>query len=118
ENSSPRTFKAPTTSVPGTWNGATRTMAALNFGDVASLEVRAWDSRAGSTWEQAVAGGFGDAQRGTSEIFTYLVPQGNCLPPTCFFMDNFRGFMLVPEPSTVALVLLGIAGIWGLRGRR
>src|SRR4051794_1667843 len=39
-STAPRQFRLSTTSIPGTWQGATRTLGAMNVGDIATLQVR------------------------------------------------------------------------------
>jgi hypothetical protein len=115
--SPPRTFRDSTTSAPGTWQGASRTLTGFPPGSVVSLQVRVWGIAAGATWEEAVARGFDGSQYGTSSVFSYIVPPLSG-PAGQWNMHNFEGFTLVPEPS---LALLGMIGIVGLcfwrRGR-
>jgi hypothetical protein len=114
--SPPARFRSATTSFPGTWSGGTRTLQGFLAGNEVSLQVRVWDSAASATWEQAAAIGFDGTEYGVSGVFSYVVPPGG--PQGLFYIENFRGFTLVPEPS---IALLGIVGIVGLyfwrRGR-
>ena len=118
----PVRFRASTTTLPGAWNvpdSPFRTLNGFPPGDTVSLQVRVWNSFAGSTWEQAAIAGFSDTQYGVSTLFLYPIPpagSGNCL--TCYYMDNLRGFMLVPEPSVIALAVLGAGGLLLLRRRK
>jgi len=94
---------------PGTWLGGYRTLQGVAVGQVATLQVRVWDNTAGATWEEALATGFGQTQYGTSALFSYEVPLTG--PPPLWYIENFRGFTLVPEPSVALLAILGIAGL-------
>src|SRR5437867_3522807 len=117
----PARFRSSTTTQPGTWlvgDTAVRTLDGFSFGDTLSLQVRVWDSFAGSTWEQSAAINFGETQHGTSIIFLYTVPPAGCQPPGCYLMEGLRGFMLVPEPSVIALAALGAGALLLLRRRK
>ncbi len=73
-SSPPATFRSPTTSVPGTWIGSSRTLVGFNAGALVDLQVRVWDSLAGATWEDALSVGFSGTQHGVSDVFLYIVP--------------------------------------------
>src|SRR5437867_3676644 len=105
---------------PGAWIVADRpyrTLEGFPIGSTVNLQVRAWDSFAGSTWEQAAAINFGATQYGSSVLFTYTVPVCGS-SPSCLFIEGLRGFMLVPEPSVIALAVLGAGGFLLLRRRK
>lgn len=108
-------FRAATTTSPGTWSGASRTLTGIAPGTAVSLVVKAWDSAAAS-YDAAKAGnglGFGK-----SAVFSYTQPDPVLLPSDTY-MTGFAGFSItqnvVPEPSTVALAALGVAGLVFLR---
>jgi hypothetical protein len=80
------------------------------------LQVRVYNATlfpAGYT--AAVAGG---GRTGFSTAFDYTVPSGGTPAPNEFWMANFGGFTLVPEPSTIALGVLGLAGLLFIRRRK
>ena len=117
----PVPFRSSTTSVPGTWNASAdriRTLEGFPAGSAVTLQVRVWDATVGSSWEQAMSQGFGGTQYGASNPFQYFVQVEGCQPVTCYYMDNLRGFMLVPEPSVIALAVLGAGGLLLLRRRK
>ena len=117
----PARFRSSTTTQPGTWNeGATsfRTLNGFVAGDAVSLQVCVWNSVAGSSWEAAQMAGFGETQYGASAVFPYRVPPAGSGAYYAYYMDNFRGFMLVPEPSVIALAVLGVGGFLLLRRRK
>jgi hypothetical protein len=114
--SSPAQFRPPTTMKPGTWLGGYRTLQGMAIGQVATLQVRVWDNTVGATWEEALATGFGQTQYGTSALFSYEVPLTG--PPPLWYIENFRGFTLVPEPSILALGLSGAFIVVLLRRRK
>jgi len=78
----PVRFRPHTTTAPGTWSGAHRTINEFGPGSTVTLEVRFWDSRHGGTFEEAQTNGF--AVRIPS--FNYTVP-----PPGSTLMENFSG---------------------------
>jgi len=111
----PRTFRLTTTTIPGTWNGATRTFQGFNIGDIVTLQVRVWDSTKGTDIASSQAGG---GFAGQSDTFTYLVPPAGS-PSFAYFTENLRAFAItVPEPSAVALGVLGVAGLLLIRRRK
>src|SRR5206468_3805586 len=116
----PDPFRLSTTAFPGTWNPGGDPVRVLNGflpGDILSLQVRVWDIHVGGGWEEA-AMGFGQTQHGVSAIFSYTIPPSAGGPQTAYYMDNLRGFMLVPEPSVIALAMIGAGGLLLLRRRK
>ena len=116
-------FRSTTTAFPGWWSGATiydtpnANIVLPGFlpGDVATLQVRVWDISAFSSYEDAV----GKGVTGASVAFMYAVPTAG--PSQAFYMEGLQAFALVPEPSVIALSLLGFAGtmlIWRAGRRR
>jgi hypothetical protein len=79
-------------------------------GQSATFQVRAWDTTAGS-YENAVAQ---NALRGASASFTIAqlggTPAGGAPIPTPS-LNGLTAFTLVPEPSTIALGVLGAAAL-------
>jgi hypothetical protein len=106
----PSTFRAPTTTIPGTWSGGLRDFLPTAGGPGATvyLVVGVWQGGVYSTIEQAVASGDTSSWWGFSSPFTYTIPEPTA-PPAAFAMANFTGFdmMRIPEPSMIALGLLG-----------
>jgi hypothetical protein len=102
----------------GTWSGANRTLVGSNIGDTVNLVVRAWDSSFAS-FEAAVAA---NGLSGQSAAFTFRNPGNVPAGTSDTFMVNFVGFSIsqvtgpvIPEPSTIALAGLGVAGLLFLR---
>jgi hypothetical protein len=93
----------------GTWTGGTRTLTGMAPGQTAILQVRAWDSTGGVTFDQALC-------RSISMTFSYLIPSPGA-PPSAYFMEGFRSFTYCPEPSSIGLALIGAAALLFL-GRR
>ena len=99
----------------GFFLGGTRTLnengVNITPGAPVTLQVRAWVVASGSTWETAT-------QRGQSDTFTVTsggagVPAG---PPS--LMVGLTSFSVVPEPSTIALGIIGGLGTLFLVRRR
>lgn len=114
-------FRAATTAEQnrGTWVvpiGASSLfdLAGVNFGAGATLQVRAWDGAKYASFDAALAAN----DFGRSEPFNYSAPVQGELNPNAYLMDNLRAFAIVPEPSTIALGLLGVAGLLALRRRK
>jgi hypothetical protein len=110
----PSAFRA--SALPGFWAGGTRTLVGVLPGVARDYVVRVWDSTLGS-YAQAVASGRVNAY-GQSLPFSYTPPTDPTAPPSAFTMQNFVGFQLVPEPSTIALGILGGIGTLVLLRRR
>lgn len=115
-------FRPLSTTQPGKWNpGANSifTLTGVNFGDTTTLQVRVWDGLlfgyAAGGYEAAVAGG---GLTGESPTFSYTAPSATNVDPTKYFMENLQAFALVPEPSAIALGVLGIAGLLLIRRRK
>jgi hypothetical protein len=102
-------FRVATTSSPGTWSGGTRTLAGVTQGAELNLQVRAWDA-AFASYDAALAAGKGAGQ---SAVFTFKDALSSPPGAADNFMVNFQGFTIsqVPEPSTIALGALGVAGL-------
>ena len=81
------------------------------------LEVRAWDSRLRATYEGVAAlgiGGFGE-----SAVFYAQGSSPNLLTPGAplIGLESFSLRPVVPEPSAVLLLLLGLPFLW-MRSRK
>ena len=80
-----------TDQLAGTWSGAPRTVPGFNGGDVVTLQIVAWNSAGGATYENA-------GVKGASAIFTYRIqPPGDM--STGYYIENFRGFALTNSPE-------------------
>jgi len=76
---------------------------------LAWLEVRAWDTRLGTTYEDVVArgiGGFGESPLFSAHGSNPVDLLG--VPAPLIGLESFSLRAVVPEPSTVALLLLGL----------
>src|SRR5207244_12339040 len=78
-------------------------------GQIVTLQVKVWNMDFGTSFENKTGGNYGQ-----SLTFTYKVPNPSDSPPT-FYMENLQAFALVPEPSAIALGVIGVAGLFLLR---
>jgi hypothetical protein len=113
-------FRLPTTTDPnkGTWVIAAGASPTFTFDDVAiggaaTLQVRVWDSVKFASFAAAVAGG----EYGASAPFNYTVPAAGSAADA-YYLDALRAFAVIPEPSTIALGILGAASLLFLRRRK
>lgn len=108
-------FRAATTTQPGTWSGASRTLTGVTPGTAVNLVVKVWDNSVASyeLASTAIEVGYGK-----SAVFSYTQPDPVLLPSDTY-MTGFAGFSItqnvVPEPGTIALAALGVAGLVFLR---
>jgi hypothetical protein len=102
------TFGIETTPLPGTWAGGSRTLTGAGGPYIPlRMQVRVWDRGFGAvplSFDEAISDG---RQWGSSEIFTYIEMLSDPPSPRDRYMWEFRGFQLIPEPSTWALLVLG-----------
>jgi len=118
----PSKFRVSTTSFKGTWSGGTKTFSNVDVGGTATLQVRVWDGSLYSTYAAAAdptSAPAGPHITGESVTFNYTVPAGNA-PTTSYYMEGLQSFTLhpAPEPSTIALGLLGAASLLVVRRRK
>lgn len=112
-------FRAATTSAAGTWSGGTRTATGVEQGTALNLVVRVWDNSVANfdAAKAALNKGYGE-----SAAFAFKDPLSSPPGATDNFMVNFQGFSItqnvIPEPSTIALGALGVAGLLFFRDRK
>ena len=105
------------------FNGGTRTLAGIAEGSQAAIQIRAWNG-AFSTYEAAYAASLidGVTQVGKSSIFNVVTGAPNGVPPTSAAaltpMTRFLVAPSVPEPSSIALGLLGLGAVALFRRRK
>ena len=82
-------------------------------GSMVFLQVRGWETRFGLDWER----GRREGLYGQTEIISVLLGPSTG-PGTVIAGPNAVIVMCVPEPSTIALALLGLGGLLLLRRQR
>jgi hypothetical protein len=105
----------PTSGAAGTWSGGTRFFIGAVTGNQLFLQVRVWDLAKGQTYDSSAAAG---GLVGVSDPFPYLVASPTDAPGQK--IDNFRAFAVnvVPEPSTIALAVLGLGSLLLFRRKK
>jgi len=76
------------------------------------MVVRVWDSTFGATWEAATG------HNGQSPQFLYTQRYSNPAATSDAQMIAQKGFAIVPEPSAIALSIIGVAGLLLIRRRK
>lgn len=106
-------------STPGFFVGAGVIAANVQPGIPAWIQVRAWDARLGSTYDEVTAlglGGYGQSKLfqeiGTSTFFSFYPGA------TLTHLESFSLSPIVPEPTPVLLLLLGLPWLLWRCGRR
>jgi len=95
----------------GYFFGGARDIQGFAAGTVVTLQVRAWATSAGSSWETA-----GPLGRGQGNLVQVSLGGGPIPTPN---MTGIQGFIVgVPEPSSIALGLLGLGAIALFRRRK
>lgn len=118
-NSGLAAFRALTTTSPGYWLnnaavGNARTLVGILAEQTATVQVRVWDITRFATYGAAVAGG---GIHGASAPWNYTVPAPGS-PVNQTYLNDLRAFALVPEPSTIALGVLGLGSLLLFRRKK
>ena len=104
----------------GFFLGGTRTAPVTPPGAAAAFQVRAWDVTTGATFEEALASGLTTA--GSSDIFESATGNPTTIPPgiPVNLATAIPAFTVatVPEPSAIALGVLGVGALLFLRRRK
>jgi hypothetical protein len=103
----------PATASAGTWVGGIRTMLGTTTGQALKLQIRVWDISKFANYDLAVAGG---GAVGHSDIFDYTVAAPT--DAAGLKINNMRAFAVVPEPSTIALGVIGLGSLLLFRRRK
>jgi hypothetical protein len=90
-------------SSPGRFNAGTRIIVSVPAGEVATVQVKAWESVYGATYEQALAA---DGKHGTSAVFTVTTGGAGSPPSLPATLTGLQSFSLMPAagatPPTIA----------------
>jgi hypothetical protein len=111
------TLRLPNTATDGAWNTIgqnNRVLAGVLPLESATLQVRCWDITRFASYQAAIQGG---GIAGASRPFDYTVPASGS-PANQYYMDGLRAFAVVPEPSVIALGVLGLGGMLLLRRKK
>jgi hypothetical protein len=108
---------------PGRYSGGTRTFASIAPGTVILVQVRAWlANTVYPSYEAAVAGGAGgdgSVMLGQSVAFNVTLSGAPTTPVTLVSQGlSPIGLQPVPEPSSIALGLLGLGAVALFRRRK
>jgi hypothetical protein len=112
-------FRVSTTASPGTWLnptavGNTRVLDGVGIGGSAVIQIRVWDT----TKFASYAAAFQANQYGASTPFVYVVPAAGS-PADAYYLTQLRAFTVsVPEPSTIALGVLGLGSLLLFRRKK
>ena len=106
-----------TTTYDGSTVNTTVNVTSVNGGAV-TLQLRVWSS-AFSSYAAAVANGMGYGKSPLLSLASTGNPNGTPTPGIPVNLDGLQGFMFtnIPEPSTVALAVLGIGSLLFIRRR-
>lgn len=83
-------------------------------GEVARVQMRVWEARGGATWDEAIANPDTSILRGVSPSFD-LKLAANPVNPVGLVSFNIHA---VPEPSVIALGVLGVGALLLFRRRK
>jgi len=114
----PKKFRDPLNAAgfEGTWSGGNKTLANVPIGGNTTLQVRVWDGALFGGYQAAVDG---NGITGKSITFNYTVPAAGSAAGA-FYMEGLQSFTVgnIPEPSTIALGILGAASLLVVRRRK
>jgi len=99
----------------GYFLGGSRTIAGQAATTILTVQVRAWATSGGAvtSWEQA-----GPLARGESNLIQVTLGGGTTPPPNLLGLTSFSIGTVIPEPSSIALGLLGLGAIVLFRRRK
>jgi hypothetical protein len=102
----------------GLFSGGTRTAPTATPGGFGAFQVRAWETALGNSYDTSRAAG---GATGKSAIFRVDTSDPTITPaqtPASILQAGFQGFAVVPEPSAIALGILGAGTLLLLRRRK
>jgi len=118
-------FRATTTLSPGTWAppAANKVFPDAAIGSTVTLQVRVWDGSLYSTYASAadpLSSPAGPHITGKSVAFNFVAADPNTSTPSDLWMVGLQSFTVAPapEPSTIALGLLGAVSLLVVRRRK
>jgi len=102
----------------GIFSGGTRTIPGITPGGSVLVQVRGWETALGGSYEQVLAAG---GQVGKSTTITVDTGDPTSTPAgtaTLLTASGLAPFAIVPEPSAIALGVLGAGALLMLRRRK
>jgi MYXO-CTERM domain-containing protein len=105
---SPATFN--TGAQAGYFTGSSRILTGYPGGSPIALQVRVWSTASGNSWETATV-------KGQSTVVTFTPGTPPATAPNITAL-NGQTITLVPEPSSIALGLLGLGALALIRRRK
>jgi len=109
-------FRVTTTSSVGTWSGKTVTVPIGGLDQQITLDVKVWDNILFATYEAALAG---NGVHGESGPFAFKQILSSPPATSDTQLVNMPAFAItVPEPSAIALGVIGVAGLLLVRRRK
>lgn len=103
----------------GFFLGGSQTINGQAGGAAVTLQVRVWDTASGSSWASASV--LPGARVGESSLFSLTLTSPPTTPSSLTGMTSFHLSVVpptTPEPSTLALAGVGLAGMLMLRRRK
>jgi len=111
-----------TSSLGGTVNySGAPTVAGVPGGSQAAFQLRVWDNQGGTitSWADVLKASNNSVLRGASPVFTAFALQvAPVTPPNLQGLQSFSLYQVIPEPSVVALGVLGIGALVLFRRRK
>jgi hypothetical protein len=112
-----RAVDPATSTLAGTWVGGARFFNGANIGDTINLQIRVWDIQKFQSYDAAAAAQGGGSAFGQSDVFSFTIPAAT--DTAGLRMINMRAFAVtVPEPSTIALGVLGLGSLLLFRRKK
>lgn len=95
----------------GYFTGGARIITGFAPGATVTLQIRAWATASGNSWEAA-------SIKGESVAFQFVLGSGPPATPPNLTPLHGTAITLVPEPSSIALGLLGLGALALIRRRK
>ncbi len=111
-----RAVDPATSTLAGTWSGGARYFNGALIGDTINLQIRVWDIQKFQSYSAAAAAGGGGSLYGQSDVFSFTIPAAT--DTAGLRLINMRAFAVVPEPSTIALGVLGLGSLLLFRRKK
>ena len=112
-----RAVDPATSTLAGSWSGGARYFNGALIGDTLNLQIRVWDIQKFQSYEAAAAAQGGGSAYGQSQPFSFTVPAAT--DTAGLRLTGLHAFAVnVPEPSTIALGVLGLGSLLLFRRKK